>query len=66
MQLHDSSAAPPLPASGDRVLPRHLRAPPPPITPRGAHAKQYVVLAAGGHGSLGTTPGDSVLAYTLE
>jgi quinoprotein glucose dehydrogenase len=37
-----------------------------PMTYRGADGKQYVVLAAGGHGSLGTTPGDSVLAYTLE
>lgn len=32
----------------------------------GADGKQYVVLAAGGRGSLGATPGDSVLAYTLE
>ena len=37
-----------------------------PMTYRGADGKQYVVLAAGGHGSIGTTPGDSVLAYTLE
>jgi quinoprotein glucose dehydrogenase len=27
--------------------------------------KQFVVIAAGGHGKLGTTPGDSVVAYTL-
>jgi quinoprotein glucose dehydrogenase len=27
--------------------------------------RQYVVIAAGGHGKLGTTPGDHVLAFTL-
>jgi len=27
--------------------------------------KQYVVMVAGGHGSVGTKPGDYVLAYTL-
>ncbi|TAZ61108.1 glucose/quinate/shikimate family membrane-bound PQQ-dependent dehydrogenase [Rhizobium leguminosarum] len=27
--------------------------------------KQYVVTVAGGHGSVGTTPGDYVIAYTL-
>jgi len=27
--------------------------------------KQYVVIAAGGHGSMGTRPGDSVIAYAL-
>ncbi len=27
--------------------------------------KQYVVLAAGGHGTLGTTPGDYVVAFAL-
>ncbi|MCL4068812.1 membrane-bound PQQ-dependent dehydrogenase, glucose/quinate/shikimate family [Pseudomonas sp. GX19020] len=37
-----------------------------PMTYRGADGKQYIVVAAGGHGSLGTTPGDSVLAYRLE
>ncbi|GGE34882.1 quinoprotein [Agaricicola taiwanensis] len=37
-----------------------------PMTYRGSDGKQYVVLAAGGHGSIGTTPGDSVIAYTLE
>lgn len=37
-----------------------------PMTYRGENGKQYVVIAAGGHGSIGTTPGDSVLAYTLE
>ena len=28
-------------------------------------SKQFVVIAAGGHGLLGTTPGDSVVAYAL-
>ncbi|MFT4148553.1 MAG: glucose/quinate/shikimate family membrane-bound PQQ-dependent dehydrogenase [Paracoccaceae bacterium] len=27
--------------------------------------KQYVVIVAGGHGSVGTKPGDSIIAYTL-
>ncbi len=27
--------------------------------------KQYVVVVAGGHGSTGTDPGDSIIAYTL-
>ncbi|GLR58420.1 glucose/quinate/shikimate family membrane-bound PQQ-dependent dehydrogenase [Rhizobium indigoferae] len=27
--------------------------------------KQYIVMVAGGHGSVGTTPGDYVIAYTL-
>ena len=27
--------------------------------------KQYVVMVAGGHGSVGTKPGDYVIAYTL-
>ena len=27
--------------------------------------KQYVVIAAGGHARIGTTPGDYVIAYTL-
>ena len=26
---------------------------------------QFVVIAAGGHGTMGTTPGDSVIAYAL-
>lgn len=30
-----------------------------------ANGKQYVVIVAGGHGSIGTKPGDYVLAYTL-
>jgi quinoprotein glucose dehydrogenase len=29
------------------------------------NGKQYIVLAAGGHGNLGTTPGDYVVAYAL-
>lgn len=37
-----------------------------PMTYRSADGKQYIVVAAGGHGSPGTTPGDSVLAYRLE
>ena len=37
-----------------------------PMSYRAENGKQYVVIAAGGHGSIGTTPGDSVLAYTLE
>jgi glucose dehydrogenase len=28
-------------------------------------AKQYIVLAAGGHGKLGTKPSDYVLAFAL-
>jgi quinoprotein glucose dehydrogenase len=28
--------------------------------------KQYVVIAAGGHGGLGTRTGDYVMAYSLE
>ena len=27
--------------------------------------KQYIVMVAGGHGSVGTDPGDYVIAYTL-
>jgi len=27
--------------------------------------KQYVLIVAGGHGSVGTKPGDYVIAYTL-
>lgn len=37
-----------------------------PMTYRGKDGKQYVVISAGGHGSLGTTAGDSVIAYTLD
>ena len=35
-----------------------------PMTYR-ADGRQYVVIAAGGHGKLGTTMGDSVVAFTL-
>lgn len=28
--------------------------------------RQYVVIAAGGHGLLGTTPGDSIVAFALD
>jgi glucose dehydrogenase len=31
----------------------------------GQNGKQFVVIAAGGHGKLGTKPGDSVIAYSL-
>ena len=31
----------------------------------GTDGRQYVLVVAGGHGSLGTTTGDSVLAYAL-
>lgn len=37
-----------------------------PSTYMGSDGKQYVVIAAGGHGSLGTTLGDSVIAYRLD
>ncbi|WP_457107344.1 membrane-bound PQQ-dependent dehydrogenase, glucose/quinate/shikimate family [Methylobacterium sp. P5_C11] len=46
----------PLPAGGQAT----------PMTYRGKDGRQYVVIAAGGHGSLGTTPGDSVIAFRLE
>lgn len=36
-----------------------------PMTYRGGDGRQYVVVAAGGHGSLGTKAGDSVIAYAL-
>jgi quinoprotein glucose dehydrogenase len=36
-----------------------------PLTYRRAGGRQFVVIAAGGHGSLGTTPGDSLLAFAL-
>lgn len=36
-----------------------------PMTYLGADGRQYVVVAAGGHGSLGTKTGDSVIAYAL-
>jgi quinoprotein glucose dehydrogenase len=37
-----------------------------PSTYMGSDGKQYVVIAAGGHGSLGTTLGDSVIAFRLD
>ncbi len=37
-----------------------------PMTYRDKSGKQFIVIAAGGHGSLGTTPGDSVIAYALD
>ncbi|MEK1888507.1 MAG: glucose/quinate/shikimate family membrane-bound PQQ-dependent dehydrogenase [Phyllobacterium sp.] len=36
-----------------------------PMTYALADGKQYVVMVAGGHGSVGTKPGDYVIAYTL-
>lgn len=37
-----------------------------PITYRAkAGGKQYVVIAAGGHGALGVTPGDALVAFTV-
>ncbi|MGN2412965.1 membrane-bound PQQ-dependent dehydrogenase, glucose/quinate/shikimate family [Pseudomonas syringae] len=37
-----------------------------PSTYTGNDGKQYVIIAAGGHGSLGTTLGDSVIAFRLD
>ncbi|HAZ55344.1 MAG TPA: membrane-bound PQQ-dependent dehydrogenase, glucose/quinate/shikimate family [Franconibacter helveticus] len=37
-----------------------------PSTFMGKDGKQYVVIAAGGHGSLGTKAGDSVVAFRLK
>lgn len=37
-----------------------------PSTYMGSDGKQYVVISAGGHGSLGTTLGDSVIAFRLD
>jgi quinoprotein glucose dehydrogenase len=37
-----------------------------PSTYMGSDGKQYVIIAAGGHGSLGTTLGDSVIAFKLD
>ncbi|ERK17689.1 Glucose dehydrogenase, PQQ-dependent [Pantoea sp. AS-PWVM4] len=37
-----------------------------PSTFMGKDGKQYVVIAAGGHGSLGTKQGDSVVAFRLK
>lgn len=36
-----------------------------PMSYRGADGRQYVVIAAGGHGKLGTKRGDFVVAYAL-
>ncbi len=36
-----------------------------PMTYLGRDGRQYVVVVAGGHGTLGTTPGDDVIAYAL-
>lgn len=36
-----------------------------PMTYQGKDGKQYLVIAAGGHGRLGTTPGDYVIAFGL-
>ncbi len=36
-----------------------------PMTYLGENGRQYVVIAAGGHGGLRTVPGDSVVAYAL-
>lgn len=36
-----------------------------PMTYRGKDGRQYVVIAAGGHGGLGTEPGDAIMAYAL-
>ena len=37
-----------------------------PMTYLGADGRQYLLVAAGGHGSTGTRPGDTVRAYVLE
>jgi quinoprotein glucose dehydrogenase len=36
-----------------------------PMSYLGADGRQYIVVAAGGHGSLGTKAGDAVIAYAL-
>lgn len=36
-----------------------------PMSYLGRDGRQYVVVVAGGHGTLGTTPGDDVIAYAL-
>ncbi|WP_163269883.1 PQQ-binding-like beta-propeller repeat protein [Chelativorans alearense] len=36
-----------------------------PSTYEGADGRQYLVVVAGGHGSTGTKPGDSIIAYAL-
>jgi quinoprotein glucose dehydrogenase len=37
-----------------------------PSTYVGEDDKQYIVISAGGHGSLGTTLGDSVIAFKVK
>ena len=36
-----------------------------PMSYQGRDGRQYVVVVAGGHGTLGTTAGDDVIAYAL-
>ena len=36
-----------------------------PMTYEGSDGRQYLLVVAGGHGSTGTKPGDSVIAYAL-
>ena len=36
-----------------------------PMSYQGRDGRQYVVVVAGGHGTLGTKPGDDVIAYAL-
>lgn len=36
-----------------------------PMTYRAKSGRQFVVIAAGGHGPLGTTPGDAIVAFAL-
>jgi quinoprotein glucose dehydrogenase len=36
-----------------------------PMTYLGADGRQYLLVVAGGHGSLGTKAGDAVIAYAL-
>jgi len=36
-----------------------------PMTYQGDDGRQYVLVAAGGHGSTGTQPGDAVIAFAL-
>ncbi|WP_439597550.1 membrane-bound PQQ-dependent dehydrogenase, glucose/quinate/shikimate family [Falsiroseomonas sp.] len=36
-----------------------------PMTYTGTDSRQYLLVIAGGHGSLGTTPGDHVIAYAV-
>ena len=36
-----------------------------PMSYEGADGRQYVVIVAGGHGTLGTTAGDDIIAYAL-